>query len=271
MPTGGEKVDIATLIYPGQRVELDCAKLYSQLEHVPGPTSAPGNEAASGPVSETTPTTDAPVSAVPPAELPALVTGNIKQVLESQFSFAVPKLPIPVWDLLEPSMLLSLFIVDPRGMFSTESQLLRTNPAMMLIFAAHPLSGARLAHRRFIRVSIRGKAFLLHEKIEEGQREGSVVDLGGAGVRIRTEVSWLKPGEEMTLMIVTGFVDERKQQHVSLDLTVPARVVWVRQTNEDTEHPVFFAGFAFTEISIADQERLIGFLLAYDASRYRAE
>ena len=271
MHTVGRPVEVSSLIYPGQRVELDCAMLYSLLGLTAGPASAAEPAARTDSAHEVIPTTDAPVAPVSSAELPAIVTGSVKEVSQSEFSFAASKLPVPVWDLLEPSVVLKLYIVDPQGMFSTDSPLLRKNPAMALIFAAYPATVARLAHRRFIRVSIRGKAFLLHERIEEGQRESSVIDLGGAGVRVRTTVSWLKPGEEMTLMIVTGFVDEHKQQHASLELRVPARVVWVRQLEETREPAVFSVGFAFTEISIADQERLIGFVLAYDASRLRWE
>lgn len=265
MHTGPGKVDVSSLFYAGQRVELDCTKLYSRLGLAVKPIDPQGTTVQPEVPREAIPTTDAPVSPVSPAELPAIVTGKIKQVLESEFSFTAPSLPTTIWDLLQPLVELNICIIDPKGMFSTESELLRKNPAMALIFAGYPTTGSRLAHRRFIRVSIRGKAFLLHEKVEEGQREGSVVDLGGAGVRVRTTVSWLKPGEEMALMIVTGFVDERRQQHISLELRVPARVVWIRQMEE--EPPVFSVGFAFTEITISDQERLIRFLLAYDSSR----
>jgi len=210
-----------------------------------------------------------PLPSASAKELPAFVTGRITAVAADDFWMRLRQLAPVLEEKLQPQLELDLAVLDPSGMYRFSSRLVEVAREEHSLRIQKVPRGVSCRFRRYIRVAVRGRAFFLSEEVQEGENEGSLVDLGGAGVRVETSVSWLRIGDELTILIESGFVDEKEQKHVSLDIRVPARVVWLREVSGEGNVPVYHVGFAFTAISMHDQDRLISFLLAYEAARLK--
>lgn len=267
MPGQHQLVDIVHLFYPGQAVELDCHSLYIQL----GLSSQLADSARKLSASELLERPDLPDKPEHRLrQLPAFVTGRIDLVSEKDFTMQLREVPEVLSRRLQADLKLHMLLVDPSGLFGFNGNLLETSRHEQALRVERAPNGEAMNSRRYIRVAVRGRAFFLSEEVREGEREGTLLDLGGAGVKVETSVSWLKVGDELTMLIETGFLDENNEKHISLDVTVPARVVWLRQSGGTPEQPIYQAGLAFTEISIHDQDRLISFILAYEEKERKA-
>lgn len=259
-----QKTGIAHLYYPGQFVEIDCGSLCEQLgikvKLVDGLVMA-----GAGTLFE-----ESGVKAsVPEAakEMPAFVSGRIITVRRDDFVLNLNGLPRQLAGKLMPDTNIHVVLVDPTGSFSADSKLLEVQEPDETMRIARLSYGVFHRWRRFLRVAIRGRAFFMSEEVIEGENEGALIDLGGAGVRVEISASWLKVGDELSLVIDTGFLDQENMRHIALNVTVPSRVVWLRQVQSDSPTPLYQVGLAFTEISMVDQDRLIGFILAYECSQ----
>ncbi len=263
-----QTADITELFYKGQFVEIDCQKLYVRLGINVEVLTDTQAEAAAAPeeAKQLESTAEQPSS---PAQLPAYVTGRISSVNPQDFWMRLREMTPGLDDKLLANTELELALLDPNGMFKFNSRILEPAPAEHSLRITRVRKAISCRYRRFIRVAVRGRAFFISEEIQEDGNEGSLVDLGGAGVRVETTVSWLRIGDQLTILIETGFVDEKEQKHLSLDFKVPARVVWLRQVSGTESAPLYHVGFAFTEISMHDQDRLISFLLAYESLKLR--
>jgi len=256
-----ENVEVYRLIFPGQIIELDCSGLYLQVglklrERSGWDVVEPS---FGGVVVSPTDPTIQPV----PEHLPTYTTGRVSVVLENEFTAIFNRMPTEVWDLLSPELELHFFILDSSGLFSINTQLTAKEPQLNLLRILRPRKGTQMNGRRFIRVSVHGKAIFLLEEIREGENEGTLVDIGGGGLRIQTNAGWLTPGDEVQTRIIAGFLDERENRHVSLDITTNSRVVWKREIKTSSGKPSYEIGLAFTDIAIADQDAMINFILAY--------
>jgi hypothetical protein len=268
MPGQHQLVDIVHLFYSGQAVELDCHSLYIQLGLSPKLAES-AREMSASDLLERHILPDKPEHKL--RKLPAFVTARIAQVRDKDFTMQMREVPQVLSHRLRPELKLHLLLVDPNGLFGFSGRLLETSHHEQSLRVERAMNGEAMTSRRYIRVAVRGQAFFLSEEVREGEREGTLLDLGGAGVKVETTVSWLKVGDELTMLIETGFLDEHKEKHVSLDVTVPARVVWLRQSGGTPAEPVFHVGLAFTEISIHDQDRLISFILAYEEKERKSK
>jgi hypothetical protein len=259
-----QKSNIAHLYYTGQMAELDCGTLCRQLglkvklvnglklagaekllaEHGVGDEIQKGME-----------------------EMPAYVSGRISALGRDDFTISLTALPQQLAGKLKPEMMLHVLLIDPTGSFSFNGKLLEVRENDDVLRVARTAQGVFHRWRRFMRVAIRGRALFVSEEAIEGEKEGALVDLGGAGVRIETGASWLNVGDELSLVVETGFLDEQNSRHYSLGITVPSRVVWLRRQEGTEDSPVYQVGLAFTEINMVDQDRLIGFILAYESSQ----
>ncbi len=260
--------DITKLFYEGQFVEIDCLKLYARLGmnvvlEAPAKTEITDEiQRAEQP--------DAVVAREPEdGGMPSFITGRISKLNAKDFWIHLPQIPSLLEEKLEAELELELALLDPNGMYKFGSRILEVTPEEHSLRVKRVDKAIACRYRRYIRVAVRGRAFFLSEEFQEGKAEASLVDLGGAGVRVETSVSWLRIGDQLTILIETGFVDEADEKHVSLDIKVPARVVWLRQVGGTEAAPVYHVGFAFTEISMQDQDRLIGFILAYAKSKLK--
>ncbi len=247
------------LIYRGQVVELDCSGIYHQVELIgrdKGATDSRGEENADVPEAET--------PKLEKAYLPAFMYGTILTVSDREFSVGFKRMPEDLLSIISPRILIPLFIIDPMGVFKIESPLTAKAENPTSLTMTRPRTGLKVEGRRFIRVSVRGTALILDKEIGEDELPNEIVELGGGGIRVQTNYGWLRSGDETMLSVIAGFVDKHSHKHISLELTIPARVVWARPQQVGTEGvaKTFHVGFAFTEISIADQERLISFLLS---------
>ena len=259
--------DVSKLFYEGQFVEINCLNLYAKLGiNVALDASAMAKPAAETPVTEGSETA---VAREPDSGMPSLITGRISALNPKEFWIRLREIPSLLEEKLAPEMELELALLDPNGMYKFSSRLLEVAPEEHSLRVKRVDKAIACRYRRFIRVAVRGRAFFLSEEFQEGKQEASLVDLGGAGVRVETSVSWLRIGDQLTILIETGFLDEADEKHVSLDIKVPARVVWLRQVGGTETAPVYHVGFAFTEISMQDQDRLIGFVLAYAKSKLK--
>jgi hypothetical protein len=200
-------------------------------------------------------------------EMPAIVTGRISAVGQDDFTISLTALPQQLAGKLSPEMVVHILLIDPTGSYSFNGKLLEVRENDDALRVTRTVYGVSHRWRRFMRVAIRGRALFVSEEAIEGEKEGALVDLGGAGVRVETGASWLKVGDELSLVVETGFLDEQSSRHYSLSITVPSRVVWLRQQEGTEDSPVYQVGLAFTEISMVDQDRLIGFILAYETSQ----
>jgi hypothetical protein len=259
-----QKTGIAHLYYPGQFVEIDCGSLCEQLgikvKLVDGLVVA----GAGTLLEENGVKADIGAGA---EEIPAFVSGRIIVVRKDDYVLNLNGLPRQLAGKLSPDMNIHVVLVDPTGSFSANSQLLEVHEDDDTLRIARYAYGIFHRWRRFLRVAIRGRAFFMSEEVIEGENEGTLIDLGGAGVRVEISASWLKVGDELALVIDTGFMDQENMRHVALNVTVPSRVVWLRQVQSESPTPLYQVGLAFTEISMVDQDRLIGFILAYESSR----
>jgi len=260
--------DISKLFYEGQFVEIDCLKLYARLG-MNVVLQAPAKTKTADEAQQTE--QPGAVVAREPEDggMPSFITGRISKLNPKDFWIRLREIPPILEERLEPELELELALLDPNGMYRFGSHVLEVAPVEHSLRVKRVDKAVTCRYRRYFRVAVRGRAFFLSEEFQEGKQEASLVDLGGAGVRVETSVSWLRTGDELTILIETGFLDEADEKHVSLDIKVPARVVWVRQVGGSETAPVYHVGFAFTEISMQDQDRLIGFLLAYAKSKLK--
>ena len=258
------KSSIAHLFYAGQFAELDCGTLCRQLgltvKLIDGLKLAGAKELLEEHGVDT-------VIEKGMEDMPAFVSGRITGVRREDFFVTLTALPKQLAGRLKPDMIVNVLLLDPTGTFSFNGKLLEVREEADMLRIVRTTHGVFHRWRRFMRVAIRGRALFVSEEVIEGEKEGALVDLGGAGVRVETGASWLKVGDELSLVIETGFQDEQNMRHYSLTVNVPARVVWLRQIEDTDESPVYQVGLAFTEISMVDQDRLIGFILAYEASQ----
>jgi len=263
--------DVTKLFYEGQFVEIDCLKLYARLGMnvaLEAPAAPAKAETADKVRQAEQPETS--VAREPEdGGMPSFITGRISKLNAKDFWVRLREIPSILEEKLAPDMELELALLDPNGMYRFSSRILEVAPAEHSLRVKRVDKAIACRYRRFIRVAVRGRAFFLSEEFQEGKQEASLVDLGGAGVRVETSVSWLRIGDQLTILIETGFLDEADEKHISLDIKVPARVVWLRQVGGTETAPVYHVGFAFTEISMQDQDRLIGFILAYAKSKLK--
>lgn len=260
--------DVSKLFYEGQFVEINCLKLYAQLGmNVVLETPAKADTSDEEQQAETP---EAAIAREPEeGGTPSFLTGRISRLNPKDFWIRLREIPPILEEKLTPEMELELALLDPNGMYRFGSRIVEVTPEEHTLCVRRVDKAVACRYRRFIRVAVRGRAFFLSEEFQEGKQEASLVDLGGAGVRVETSVSWLRIGDQLTILIETGFLDEADEKHVSLDIKVPARVVWLRQVGGTDAAPVYHVGFAFTEISMEDQDRLIGFILAYAKSKLK--
>jgi hypothetical protein len=251
--------DVTELFYEGQFVEIDCLKLYAKL----------GISLALESVAKANTEATQPAAREEEGGLPSFITGRISSLTSQDFWMRLREIPPGLEERLAPEMKISCALLDPNGMFKFDSRIQEVKRAEHSLRALRVERAIACRYRRYIRVAVRGRAFFLSEEFQEGGEEASLVDLGGAGVRVETSVSWLRIGDQLTILIETGFLDEADEKHLSLDIKVPARVVWLRQMGGTETAPVYHVGFAFTEISMQDQDRLIGFILAYAKSKLK--
>jgi len=260
--------DVSKLFYEGQFVEIDCLKLYARLGMnvvLEAPTKTElTDEIQQAEQPETSVAREPEDRGMPP-----FITGRISKLNPKDFWIRLREIPSTLEEKLAPQMELELALLDPNGMYRFGTRILEVTPKEHSLRVKRVDKAVACRYRRFIRVAVRGRAFFLSEEFQEGSQEASLVDLGGAGVRVETSVSWLRIGDQLTILIETGFLDEADEKHVSLDIKVPARVVWLRQVGGTEAAPIFHVGFAFTEISMQDQDRLIGFILAYAKSKLK--
>lgn len=246
------------LIYAGQVVELDCSGVYLQFRLLE--KSGKSEEFDAGKLT--------PVPVVEPLEdekvlqFPAFLYGRVVAVSENQFAASFARMPEELWARLSVSLSIPLFISDPIGLFRVVSELISRSENFGTLQLVRPVKGTRVKGRRFLRVSVPGTVILLSEDIDGKRLESPLVDIGGGGLRVETTASWLKVGDELELSISAGFLDEKKNRHFTLELAVPSIVVWTQKSRFQEGRWSYQVGFAFTEISIAEQNRLISFILS---------
>jgi hypothetical protein len=258
-----QKSSIAHLFYAGQFAELDCGTLCRQLGLTVRLVNGLKIAGAEEMLEEHGVSTEL---ANGMQTMPAFVSGRISAVRRDDFTLTLSALPQQLSGKIAPDMTVHVLLIDPTGSFSFNGKLLEVHEDTDTLRIARTTHGVFHRWRRFMRVAIRGRALFVSEEVIEGEKEGALVDLGGAGVRVETGASWLKVGDELSLVVEVGFIDEEKMRHFSLNVNVPSRVVWLRQLEGTEESPIFQVGLAFTEISMVDQDRLIGFILAYETS-----
>ena len=256
-----ENIEVYRLIFPGQIIELDCTGLYMQAGFKLRARSRwDVVESSCGGVVVSP--TDPPIQTVP-QHLPVYTTGRVSVALEKEFTAIFNRLPTELWELLSSELELHFFIPNSSGLFSITTQLIAKEPHLNLLRISRPRSGTQLNGRRFMRVSVQGKALFLLEEIREGENEGTLIDIGGGGLRVQTNAGWLNLGDEAQIRIIAGFLDERENRHVSLDITTNSRVVWKRECKTSPGKPSYQIGLAFTDIAIAEQDAMISFILEY--------
>ncbi len=258
------QADVYDLIYKNQVIELDCMGIYLQTGFVGKNDFSEGKRSES--VSPTVNGGDESTGISKRiSNLPAFLCGKVFFVSEREFTTNFARIPDDLWNLLSSYITIPLFIIDPKGVFSIETRLINKSQNPASLTTTRPHLGMQIFGRRFVRVQVLGTVTIINMELGEASEPNPILDIGGGGIRVLSRLGWLKVGDEVHLHITAGFRD-KENIFISLELTVPSRVVWTKKLGIQEGRMLYQIGFAFTDISISDQDRLISFLISAERS-----